>query len=58
VNAASETFGLMSGASSLRQTDSRLMNPSRPTPNSRNGTSADSTWKEIALAYVSRSCST
>src|SRR5215210_1241085 len=57
-NAGPETAPWMSGASSSRQTLSRSRKPSRPHANSRNGTIAERIWKEIALAYVSRSFST
>jgi hypothetical protein len=56
-NAASETLALICGASSRLQTSSRCRKPSSPKPNSRNGTSEDRVWNEIALAYVSRSFS-
>ena len=56
--AASETPALISGASSWLQTSSRCRKPSSPKPNSRNGTSEERIWKEIALAYVSRSFAT
>jgi hypothetical protein len=55
--AASETPALNLGASSWLHTSSRCRKPSSPKPNSRNGTSEERIWNEIALAYVSRSFS-
>ena len=56
-NAGCDTAGSISGASSSPHTFSRLKKPSRPTANSISGTSEEITWKEIALAKVSRSFS-
>lgn len=57
-NAGADTLPFTSGASSVRQTSSSSRKPSTPKANSRNGTSEERIWKEIALAYVSRSFST
>ena len=56
-NAAGETLSFTRGARSSPQTPSRCRKPSSAKPNSRNGTIAERIWKEIALAYVSRSFS-
>ncbi len=57
-NAGAETLRFTSGASSSRQASSSWRKPSTPKANSRNGTSEERIWKEIALANVSRSFST
>jgi hypothetical protein len=48
--AALETFGCISGARSPFQTSSKDRKPSSAMAKSRNGTMADRTWKEMALA--------
>jgi hypothetical protein len=48
--AAPDTLSFAFGASSSLQTSSRCRKPSRPNPNSRNGTIEERIWKEIALA--------
>ena len=57
LKATSEAFFLSSGATSLLQTSSRSRNPISASRKRRNGTSASTTRKAIALAKFARSFS-